>query len=486
MLAIVVSASGASPDQGQLDGSPTLFTVMTALDAAGNGVDAQSPNNHPLRAQVRAAILAKNPPSLAPLKTFFEQHQKPSKAADLSQYVSFALSVKGPPDFGFAQRDAETPPDAAALRAMAPLLARFYREAGIADLWARSQPALEQYLARYHQPVSEAVLQVNAYLRQPTSGFQGRHFQIYVELAGPPNQVQTRSYGNEYTIVVTPSPEPHIFEVRHAYLHYLLDPLATRSQEVLDRKKGIADHAQRAITLDNTFKNDFLQLSTECLIKAVEARLDRDPNGVEKALRQGFILTPYFAEQLPVYEKQELAMMFYFAEMVKAIDLAKEEDRLINVQFESAAAAPARTAAPPKPAPALTGAAKTLETAEELYGQRAQDPANLDKAKNLYLEALQQTDSRTMHASAYYGLARIAALQKDPEAAQRLFRRALEFEPEPPTKAWTLVYLGRLALASGDRDEAVHDFEEALKVEGAADTARKAATDGLNSIRQKK
>ena len=36
-----------------------------------------------------------------------------------------------------------------------------------------------------------------------------------------------RSYGFQYTIVVTPSPEMQIFDIRHAYLRYSLDPLAT-------------------------------------------------------------------------------------------------------------------------------------------------------------------------------------------------------------------------------------------------------------------
>ena len=118
------------------------------------------------------------------------------------------------------------------------MLAAFYKEANIEDLWKRSQRAIDQYIERYHTPVSDAVLQVNVYLRQQTSGFRGRQFQIFIELQAAPNQVQTRSYGNEYTIVVTPSAEPRIFDVRHAYLHYLLDPLSTRYEEILDRKKG--------------------------------------------------------------------------------------------------------------------------------------------------------------------------------------------------------------------------------------------------------
>ena len=90
---------------------------------------------------------------------------------------------------------------------MSRLLAAFYKEANIDDLWKRSQPAIDQYIARYHEPVTNAVLQVNGYMRQMTSGFKNRRFQIFIELQAAPNQIQTRSYSDNYTIVVTPSPD---------------------------------------------------------------------------------------------------------------------------------------------------------------------------------------------------------------------------------------------------------------------------------------
>jgi uncharacterized protein HemY len=79
-------------------------------------------------------------------------------------------------------------------------------------------------------------------------------------------------------------------------------------------------------------------------------------------------------------------------------------------------------------------------------------------------------------------LARIAALQKDPETANKLFEKALELEPESQIKAWVLVYLGRLAIAAGDRDQAGHYFESALQVKGASAAAQQAATQGAAQI----
>jgi len=477
ILAASLIARAAPAELGQLDASPTLFTVMAAINAAGYDADLTSTNNHPLRNQIRAELAKKNIPSLADLKEFVQKHHLRDGGAELGQYISFALTASGPPDFAIKMRDVDVPPDVSGLLGLSPLLAAFYKEADIPDLWKRSQPYIDQYIARYHKGVSEAVLASNVYLRQPTSGFHGRHFQIFIELQAAPNQVQTRSYGNQYTVVVTPSPEPRIFDVRHAYLVYLLDPLALRNQEVLGRKKGLIDHAQRAQALADSFKQDWLLLATESLVKAVEARLDHRPQGVQEALLNGFILTPYFAEALPKFEQQEAAMMAYYPEMVGAINLLKEDQRLAPVQFNKEA--PVRTVAVAAPeAPPPTGAAKTLDDAEQRY---AATPRDLEGAQKLYLDVLQQTDRKTLHAAAYYGLARIAALKKDPESAQQLFQKTLESEPEPAVRAWALVYLGRLSMAAEEREQAAKYFQEALNVEGASDKARLAAREGLQS-----
>jgi tetratricopeptide (TPR) repeat protein len=87
-----------------------------------------------------------------------------------------------------------------------------------------------------------------------------------------------------------------------------------------------------------------------------------------------------------------------------------------------------------------------------------------------------------MHAAVYYGLARIAVLQKDPETAEKLFEKTLQSQPEPQVQAWALVYLGRLSMAAGDREQAAKHFNDALKVEGASLPARQAAELGVKQF----
>jgi tetratricopeptide (TPR) repeat protein len=93
---------------------------------------------------------------------------------------------------------------------------------------------------------------------------------------------------------------------------------------------------------------------------------------------------------------------------------------------------------------------------------------------------------KTVHAKAYYGLARIAILQRDPEVGDRLFRKVLELEPDAYTKSWSLLYLARLADSQGDREQAVEHYKAAIAVEGAPDSVRKAADKGLKEAFDKK
>jgi len=479
----MVWRAGAADEHGQLDASETLFAVLAAINAGGYDADLASPANHPLRAMVRSAIAAKPLPVMPDLKYFLFKHRKSNPTADLSQYISFALAVKGPPDFESRFRTVDRPPDVEALEGFQDLMVRFYREANIDELWKKSQPAFEQVIGRYHEPVSEAILQVNAYLRNMTSGYLGRRFQIYVDLLGAPNQIQVRGYADDFYVVLTPSPEPQIEDIRNAYLSYLLDPTAIKYSDVIDKKKGLIDYAQNARALPEIYKSDFLLLLSKSLIKAIEARLTkgRQQAMVEEALREGYILTPYFAEQLPAYEKQQESMRIYFPEMVNAIDLRKEERRLQSVQF---AAEPhvRKAKGPGAPPPAeLTGARKTLEEAENLYDHR-----DLEKAKQAYTRALRETDEQPLHASSYYGLARIALLQRDPELAERLFQKAIESSPEALVRAWSEVYLGRLSDAAGERAEAMKHYQEALAVEGASAMAKDAAQKGMQQSFQNK
>ncbi len=454
----------------QLGASENLFAVLAAINAAGYDEGLNLPDNSPLRKELRDYVAKQNIEVLPELKTYYRKHMLKNGVQDLSQYVSYALSVTGPPDFGWRTRDVDVPPDALGLTGFTPLMVDFYRQAKIADFWQRSQPAIEKEMVKYHSPLVATTSAINGYLRVPTSGYLGRRFQVFVDLLGAPEQVQTRNYGDDAFVIVTSSEQPRMFDIRHAYLHFQIDPIVIKYGVALDQKRSLIDFVQNA-PVDPEFKQDFVLLANESLIKAVESRLDKNPSEADRAAHQGYILTPFFAEQLPAFEKQEQGMRFYFPEMADAIDLKKEDTRISAIKFDAAplvrAAKQVNVAAPE---PQLSPSGATLEKAEDLYLKR-----NLPEAEQLYTKALQQKGSPEEHAQAYYGLARISVLQNKPEAAVQLFEKTLTASPDGQTKAWTLVYLARLAKAASDPDRAAKFYQEALGVQGASEQALKAA-----------
>jgi tetratricopeptide (TPR) repeat protein len=479
-FALALPAFAAPAERGELDASPSLFTVMAAINAAGYDAEVDAPSNHPLRDEIRKHLAGKNLRSVAALKEFFRSHRQRTDTAELSQYISYALVVD-PPAFEYRVRAVEIPPDVVPLEGLSTLLSAFYREANIEDLWQRSQPAFERVIERYHEPVSQAVLQVNGYLRNETSGFLGRRFQIYLDLLAAPNQVHTRSYGNDYFVVLTPSLDLKTGDIRHAYLHYLIDPLTTKFAQDVNKKRGISDHAMRAQALSDSYKEDFLLLTSESLIKAIESRLAKKPAMVEEALKEGYILAPFFADELPVFEKQPQSMRLYFPDLMALLDLKKEDARLASVQFyDKPRERHARAAAPPAKVE-LTGVQKTLEDAENLYGAR-----DLETSRQKFEAVLRETSDSPLHARAYYGLARIAVLRNQPDAGVELFEKALQSSPEPYVRAWALYYLGRLADVSNDRPRALGYYQEALKVEGATQAVRRAAEKEIQNLSKAK
>ena len=487
LILLSISLAGLRAQSAQLNGNKSLFTVLAALNATGYDADAASPSNHPLRAAIRDEIKKLKLPVVADLKDYFRQHRPETPLAEFRLYASWALLVSDPPAFEFKLKDHQLPPDVTAIKDLGPLLARFYNDANVEDLWKRSQPAFERFMVRYHEPAAQAVTLASAYLRSPLSGaFGGRKFQVVADLLGAPNQILFLPFFDDYNLVVTHSAEVHAGDIRQAYLHYLLDPMVTRHMDKVEEKKALADYAQ-ASPVPEHFKQDFLLLATRSLVRAVESRIERGAAHrqamVDRAMKEGFVLTAHFAEQLPLYEKQEQSMRFYFLELIKSINLAREEKRLEGFEFDRKQIERVAKAVAPPPVDEPSALEKSLADAEALYAAR-----DLVKAREAFGAILTATDQTPIQARAYYGLGRIASLNKDPEAAERLFEKSLDLGAPPYEKTWTLVYLGKLSQQQMDpaaQANAVSRFQAALAVEGGSAKAREAATEALRAISEK-
>jgi tetratricopeptide (TPR) repeat protein len=464
-------------NQGQgnvlLEGNEQIFSVLAALNVAGYDTGLGSVPEERTREQVTAELEKTNAAVLPDLQKFYAGHRIANDpGADLGQFISLALLLGPPPDFKTTVPDADLPPDAKALLGFVPLLKSFSQQANLIDLWARVQSRYEAEVARYDEPVRHTVALSDAYLRFPAGSYLGRTYAIYLCLLGAPNDVQARIYGYNYYLVITPSKEPKLNEIRHQYLHFLLDGQALRYAAEINQRSELKIVAHEAPALAADFKDDFPLLVTECLIRAIELHMDKRPKtevakSVHDLAASGLILVPYFYDALDEYEKQPASMSVYYKQLIAGINVRDEEDRLTKIKFVQPAAAvqTEATAAPVLPQD------RQLIDADNLFYQ-----GKYAEARSGYMVVLEK-DPR--NARALYGLAVVASNQRKPDLAEDYFKKTLDAARDSRLVTWSHIYLGRLYDLQGKRDMAVSQYKAASLTASAYPTALRAVESGL-------
>lgn len=456
-----------------------MFTVMAAINVAGynDGVDTRGDSL--VRQAVRRRLASFDGPSKQLLETAYEQYRLKDPAENLSQFVTYALLCLGPPTFDlYADLPTDLPPDVRPVRSFGPILQQFYQEADIESLWLEYQPAYEEELARYQAALTPMLIRTAGYLRIGPQSREFQGFRVWVDLMGPPNALNTRLYGGNVQVVAHPSDRIQLKEIRHAFLMHLLDRLSIRNREVVAGKQVLSRFALFAPALDDTYKEDFELLVTKSLVKAVEARLDHGAAeaakpAVEQALREGFILTPYFYEALGKYEEDTQIMNNFYTEMIEDIDVKKEAARLQNVKFvEPADVSPSRIVEPRRIELSLLD--KKLQQAEFLFREEL-----IEEARQAFLAAIDLAGGRS--AQAEYGLGRVAAQEGEAELAIEHFLVAANLAVEEPhIRAMSHIYVARISDIMGERDAAIEHYNQAQQVGDPAPRTQELIAEGLN------
>ena len=84
--------------------------------------------------------------------------------------------------------------------------------------------------------------------------------------------MNARVYGTDYVVVVSPvNGQIRMSDVRHTYLHYIIEPLLYARANAIDRTQPILKEVRDA-PLEFRYRSDTVALTIECLIKAIEAR----------------------------------------------------------------------------------------------------------------------------------------------------------------------------------------------------------------------
>ena len=464
-----------------LDTSETLFGVLAAINACG--YDQELAASDPLRQKIRAEVaeaIAASPQAAAARRQvceFYRDHQQPEVSRTLAQYVSLALHLDAPPEFAPNAKESDFPPDAAHVLGLVPLLKPFYTEAHLDAIWRKHQQEYESFIESYHQPVSRMLLETDVYLKLQFAGYLGRRFVVYLDPLAAPSQVNARNYGPNYFVVISPAGPPRMDQVRHTYLHYVLDPLTLKRANPLAKLQPLLEAVKKA-PMDESFKHDIGLLVTESLIRALEARTMAPPadtpknkvrevreRAAEEAVREGFVLAHYFFGALEKFEESPVGIKDAFGDMLHDLESGEEIKRAREVEF-------AAKAAPEVVRASRAGEISILALAEDRLAQG--DTVTAEQLARQALETRREDPARAL-----FVLARAASRNGNMEGARLYFERTLELAREPRLVAWAHIYLGRIFDLQENRDAAVSHYRAALAAGDTTPDTRVAAERGL-------
>jgi hypothetical protein len=493
-----------------LEVSESLFQVASALNACG--YDADLDKSAPVRAKVRTdmneafAASESARDSRDKLCAYINQHRLIDLGLDVGQYVSLALYLSPPPELTPNVDLTQLPPQAAAVVNVLPLLRTFANDIHLHLIWLKHRAEYEALSARVHDPMTQMILNTNIYLHQPVSTYDGRRFLVLLEPMLSPSLTNARVYGFDYIIVISPdntSGDPvSMDQVRHIYLHYVVEPLVYSRGQAMERMQPLMRSVQEA-PLEFFYKSDIVALMTECLIKSIEAHLyviaqpppqklrgarsreelaqydlgkaayDAKTTVARDSLvtldeRQGWVLTRYFYKGLTNMEHNGDGLRDEIAPMIYGMDV--ERERKADEQILFVKTVPSDPLRPERQPRKIEG----MDLAEL-------DLMKGDSGSAADLSEKVLADPGGDHARADYVLARIHLMEGDPEKASQGFQRTLELSKDPRTMAWSHIYLGRLydSMSPPERTKAVAEYKAALTVRDSRSDTKQAAESGI-------
>ncbi|WP_263359121.1 hypothetical protein [Acidicapsa ligni] len=489
--------------------SETLFTMTAALNACGydEGLTESDPIRQKVRDEINQALAGSEDARSKRDKVclFIAQHRMTGTVKDISQYISLALYLSPPPALETSAELPDMPPDSTQVVEILPLLRDFAAAIDLHGIWVTSRRGYDETVNRLHDALTQMILSTNIYLKMPTSTYDGRRFLVVVEPMLSPHTVNARIYGPDFVVVVSPvNGAIRMQDVRHTYLHYLIEPLLYQRATAMDRFLPILKEVREA-PLNYQMRTDIDQLTIECLIKAIEARtmdtgiapyvvppdatradferIEHDRSVVAQKMErvrdaqvrhdmvQGYVLTQYFYEQLIHFEKDPAGMKDTIGEIVYSMDVDHEVHRARDVNFDKTADDDVLQRTAPRK---LTG----LDLAEARL-----DAGDFATASALARQSLVvATKDQTVDTGrANFILARTAIMTGHPEDAMTDFEKAASTAKETRILAWSHIYLGRMLDLDCKRDEALAEYKEALEVRDGQQDTRLAAERGVKA-----
>jgi tetratricopeptide (TPR) repeat protein len=489
--------------------SEALFIMAATLNACGydEGLAESDPIRQRVRDEVNRALAASEDARDKRDKVclYIAQHKMTGTVKDVSQYISLSLYLTPPPELETSVELPQMPPDSTQVVEVLPLLRDFSKAVDLNGIWLTSRHVYDEDVNHLHDALTQMILSTNYYLKMPASTYTGRRFLVVVEPQLSPHTINARIYGADFVDVVSPvHGDIRMSDVRHTYLHYLIEPLLYARSSAMDRFLPILKEVKDA-PLESRFRSDIVDLTIECLIKAIEARtmdtgiapyvtpkdekradfatIERDRNAVQAKMEQvrvarvrhemaqGFVLTAYFYEQLTHFEHDPAGLRDTIGELVYSMDVDRETHRARQVVFDQVADGDVlRRSAPRK----LTG----LDLAEARLAAGDYVTAAAMARQSLTVAS---SDETVDTGRANFILARAAILTGHVQEAMDGFQKAAATAKETRIVAWSHIYLGRMMDLNCQRPEALTQYQQALAVRDGQQDTRIAAERGVKA-----
>ena len=489
--------------------SEQLFIMAAALNSCGydEGLAESDAVRQRVRDEVNQALAGSEDARKKrdAVCLYIAQHRMTGTIMDVSQYISLALYLTPPPELETSVELPAMPPDSTQVVEILPLLRDFAAAVDLHGIWLTSRHTYDEDVNHLHDALTQMIVSTNYYLKMPASTYDGRRFLVVVEPQLNPHTINARVYGTDFVVVVSPvNGGIRMNDVRHTYLHYLIEPLLYQRSSAMDRFLPILKEVREA-PLEYRLRSDIVDLTIECLIKAVEARtmdtgiksyvaptdekrsdfaqIEIERNAVNQKMEQvriarvrhdmaqGYVLTAYFYEQMIHFERDPASLKDTIGELVYSMDVDHEVHRARDVTFDKQADDdPLRRSAPRK----LAG----LDLAEARLA--AGDIATASALARQSLTVGSSTETADS-GRANFILARAAIMTGHPEDAMAGFEKAAATAKETRILAWSHIYLGRMMDLDCRRDEALEQYKAALAVRDGQQDTRLAAERGVKA-----
>ncbi|MFV1883409.1 MAG: hypothetical protein ACMZ7B_02850 [Balneola sp.] len=311
-----------------------LFTAHAFMNMAGFDLEYRQEGMHPIRIEIRDKLRQRlSPQYLDSINIYYRNH-----IHSLGDYGTYAFTLSPPPEFKLqldsASSSSWVAADVKQLPELNSLLREFYSKADISTLWAEYEPRLQEYHDRFAPFAEQAFNDLKEFLgvtELPSDMGKGKIITAYSPLM---------SYFNAFTVIVNNDvyivngpmdSEPSPSSYYHEAAHHFVDRAVNDNALLLERIQPLLHYAEE--------KNAGIAYAVmeESLVRAIQILLDEQlfSRTTEKTLeatnneyRFGFILCPYFVENLPEFSATGKSFEEYFPELITGIDIDHEIQRL--------------------------------------------------------------------------------------------------------------------------------------------------------------